>query len=98
LTAQRFVIAAKASATFDVSQDRMRWSRELSAPIVLKDRREIVALNDARAVLRSLPARRRNSDTWLYAGGLLLEAATSDGPMGETIAYLRRALRTEGLL
>jgi hypothetical protein len=76
----------------------MPWSRELSAPIILKDGREIATLNDARAVMRSLPAKIQNNDTWLYAGGLLLEAATSDGPMGETIAHLRRALRAEGLL
>jgi hypothetical protein len=76
----------------------MPWSRQLSATIVLRDRREIATLNDARAVMRSLPAKSRNNDTWLYLGGLLLEAATSDGPMGETIAHLQRALRTEGLL
>jgi hypothetical protein len=76
----------------------MPWSRELSAPIILKDGREIATLDDARAVMRSLPAKSRNNDTWLYAGGLLLEAATSDGPMGETIACLRRAFRAESLL
>jgi hypothetical protein len=76
----------------------MPWSRELSASIVLKDDREIVTLNDARAVMRTLPAQTQNSDVWLYTGGLLLEAATSDGPMGETIANLRRALKVEGLL
>jgi hypothetical protein len=76
----------------------MPWSRQFSAPIVLKDGREIVTLNDARAVIRTLRAQSRNDDTWLYVGGLLLEAATSDGPMGETVAYLRRALRAEGML
>jgi hypothetical protein len=76
----------------------MPWSRKFSAPIVLKDRRVIATLNDARALMRSLPAQTGNNDTWLYAGGLLLEAATSNGPMGETIAYLQRALRAEGLL
>jgi hypothetical protein len=76
----------------------MPWSRQLSAPIVLKDHREIVTLHDARAVMRSLPAQSRNNDTWLYTGGLLLEAATSDGPIGETNAHLRRALKAESLL
>jgi hypothetical protein len=76
----------------------MPWSRPLSEPIVLKDGREIVTLNDARAVMRSLPAQNRNNGVWLYTGGLLLEAATSDGPVGETIANLRRALKAEGLI
>jgi hypothetical protein len=76
----------------------MPWARLLSVPIVLKDGRQIVTLNDARAVIRSLPAQNRNNDVWLYTGGLLLEAATSDGPMGDTIANLRRALKAEGLL
>jgi hypothetical protein len=76
----------------------MPWSRPLSEPIVLKDGRVIATLNDARAVMRTLPAQTQNNDVWLYTGGLLLEAATSDGPMGETIANLRRALKAEGLI
>jgi hypothetical protein len=59
----------------------------------------IATLGDARAVMRSLPAQRQSNDTWLYAGGLLLEAAmSSSGPIGETIANLRRALKAEGLI
>jgi hypothetical protein len=75
----------------------MPWSRQIS-PIVLRDGREIVTLNEARALMRTLPAQSRNNDTWLYVGGLLLEAATSDGPVSETLAHLQRALRAEGLL
>jgi hypothetical protein len=73
------------------------WSRQIS-PIVLKDGREIVTLNDARALMRTLTAQSRNNDAWLYVGGLLLEAATSDGPIGQTLAHLQRALRADGLL
>jgi hypothetical protein len=76
----------------------MPWSRPLYEPIVLKDGRVIATLNDARVVMRSLPARSQSSDVWLYAGGLLLEAATSDGPIGETAAQLMRALKAEGLI
>jgi hypothetical protein len=76
----------------------MPWSRPLSEPIVLKDGRVIVTLNDARVIMRSLPATSQSSDVWLYAGGLMLEAATSNGPIGEAAAQLRRALRAEGLL
>ncbi|WP_158816149.1 hypothetical protein [Methylocapsa sp. S129] len=77
---------------------RMPWARHLTVPIVLNDGREIVTLNDARTVIRSLPAQTQNNDVWLYTGGLLLEAATSDGPIGETVANLRRALKAEGLI
>jgi hypothetical protein len=76
----------------------MPWSRPLSEPIVLKDGREIATLNDARVVMRSLPANSQRSDVWLYAGGLMLEAATVRGPIRETAAQLRRALRADGLL
>jgi hypothetical protein len=48
----------------------MPWSRPLSEPIVLKDGREIVTLNDARAIMRSLPAQTQNNDVWLYTGDL----------------------------
>jgi hypothetical protein len=48
--------------------------------------------------MRSLPARSQSSDVWLYAGGLMLEAATSDAPIGETAAQPWRALRSDGLL
>jgi hypothetical protein len=67
-------------------------------PIVLKDGRVIVTLNDARVIMRSLPAASQGSDVWLYAGGLMLEAATSNVPIGEAAAQLRPALRADGLL
>jgi hypothetical protein len=76
----------------------MPWSRPLSEPIVLKDGRVIATLNDARVIMRSLPATSQSRDVWLYADGLMLEAATSDGPIREAAAQLRRALRAEGLL
>jgi hypothetical protein len=56
-----------------------------------------VTLNDARVVMRSL-LRSQRSEVWVYAFGLMLEAATSDSPIGETDAQLRRALRADGLL
>jgi hypothetical protein len=76
----------------------MAWTRKLPEPIALKDGRVIVTLNDARMVMRSLPARSQRSDAWFYAGGLMLEAATLRGPIREMVAELRRALRADGLL
>ena len=76
----------------------MPWSRPLSEPIVLKDGRVIATLNDARVIMESLPTTSQSRDVWLYAGGLMLEAATSNVPIGEAAAQLRRALRADGLL
>jgi len=76
----------------------MPWSRPFFEPIVLKDGRVIATLSDARVVMRSLPARSQSSDAWLYAGGLMLEAATAGGPIRETATQLRRVLRANGLL
>jgi hypothetical protein len=76
----------------------MPWSRPLSEPIILKDGCVIVTLNDARVVMRSLPATRQSSDVWLYASGLMLEAATSDGPIGPDPNVGLRAVRPQGRL
>jgi hypothetical protein len=76
----------------------MPWTRKFPAPIVLKDGRVILTLNDARVVMRSLPGKSQSSDVWFYAGGLMREAATAGGPIRETAAQLRRALSDEGLL
>jgi hypothetical protein len=76
----------------------MAWTRKLPEPIALTDGRVIATLNDARVVMRSLPARSQSSDAWLYAGGLMLEAATAGGPIRETATQLRRVLRANGLL
>jgi hypothetical protein len=48
--------------------------------------------------MRSLPAQSQSSKAWLYVDGLLLETATSGGPIDETIDYLKRALKADGLL
>jgi hypothetical protein len=76
----------------------MPWTRKLVTPIKLKDGREIATLADVRVVMRSLPTTSQSRDLWLYTGGLMLEAATSNVPIGEAAAQLRRALRAEGLL
>jgi hypothetical protein len=62
------------------------------------DRWRATNLDDARVVVRSLPARSQSSDVWLHAGELMLEAVTVRGPIRETAAQLRRALRADGLL
>ena len=75
----------------------MAWTRKLPAPINLKDGRTIATLADARDVMLSLPGIDQRSEHWLYAGALLPEAATFNGPMGVTLSQLTHALRTVGL-
>jgi hypothetical protein len=67
-------------------------------PIALRDGRTLATLADARAIVLELPERRQRDEHWLYAGELLLEAATRNGPMKITFAQLRRALIAEGLI
>jgi hypothetical protein len=76
----------------------MPWTRELFAPIALKDGRTLVTLADARALMQTLPQRHQNNEHWLYAGGLMQEAATFNGAMRETQAHLTRALKVERLI
>jgi hypothetical protein len=74
----------------------MPWTRKFAEPITLKDGRTLVTLADARALIRALPQRDQRNERWLYAGGLLLEAATTTGPMKNAAAQLTRALEAEG--
>jgi hypothetical protein len=76
----------------------MPWSRKLPTPVALKDGRTLATLADARAIVQALPERRQRNEHWLYAGELLLEAATRQGPMKITVAQLERALKAEGLI
>jgi hypothetical protein len=81
-----------------VLQKPMPWSRKLAKPIVLKDGRTIESLDDARAVMRSLPASRLRSEPWFYVGALLQESATFQGALSETQVHLTQALKAEGLI
>jgi len=76
----------------------MAWNRKFPSPIVLKDGRTLVTLADARALVRSLSARRQRSEEWQYASGLLLEAATQNSGNAPTVVQLIRALKAEGLI
>jgi hypothetical protein len=76
----------------------MTWARKFANPIALKDGRTIETLAEARGLLLSLPEADQRKEHWLYAGGLMQEAATLDGPMKITAAQLTRALKAEGLI
>jgi hypothetical protein len=47
--------------------------------------------------MESLPTTSQTSNVWRTCG-LMLEAATAGGPIHETAAQLRRALKAEGLI
>jgi transposase len=76
----------------------MPWTRPFPAPIVLRDGRTLATLADARGFIRTLTKHRRRAEQWQYAEGLLLEAATGRGAMGETNSHLLEALKVEGLI
>jgi hypothetical protein len=76
----------------------MTWMRPLAKPITLKDGRIVATLGEARAIIHSLPERRQQSECWLYADALLLEAATARGSLNVTAAQLTLALKAEGLI
>jgi hypothetical protein len=56
----------------------MPWSSKFSAPIALKDGRELVTLKDAAKLLFCLPQSQQLLPSWVYAEQLLLAAASGD--------------------
>jgi hypothetical protein len=64
----------------------MPWSRQLSAPIILKDGRIIATLLEARALMLNLPFRHQVRLDWQYAGELLHDAPPG-GYRGDTCPY-----------
>jgi len=78
------------------------WSRKLARPIVVKHGRpgELKTLGDARALIHSLPERRRQQPAWQRAAELLLRAAGSRAPqdIADVTAQLYEALASEGWL
>jgi hypothetical protein len=78
------------------------WSRKLARLIVIKHGRpgELKTLADARALINSLPARRRQQPAWQRAEELLLRAAGSRAPQDirDVTGQLYRALASEGSL
>jgi hypothetical protein len=77
----------------------MPWSRQLSAPITLKDGRTIATLGQAREMF-ALPPIRRRADTWRYVADLLKHASADRSPLKheDVERQLLRALRVERLL
>jgi hypothetical protein len=76
----------------------MSWSRKLPSPIALKDGRTLSTLADARSLMQSLPTSREWHEHWLYADGLMKEAAMGRGAIREAQTHLTRALRQAGLI
>lgn len=75
------------------------WSRKLTEPIVLKDGRKLVTLDDARKLMLGLTERAALWPYWQYAGELVLAAAEKPrASIKDAWAQLRRALVAEGML
>jgi hypothetical protein len=58
----------------------------------------LITLADARALVDALQERQRRNENWLYADGLLQEAATRNGPMKIMVVKLERASKAQGLI
>ncbi len=76
----------------------MSWSRKLIEQLALKDGRKLRTLNDAAALILSLPESRQRSNEWQCAVPLLVAAADSDAALWSAQAQLDVALRAEGLI
>lgn len=76
----------------------MPWTREFIEPIILTDGRSLSTLAEARAFIKALPPERRRTEHWLYAEGLLAEAAIGRGGLPEATAQMKGALKVEGLI
>jgi len=82
---------------------RSSWSRKLARPIVVKRGRpgEVKTLADARDLIDSLPARRREQPAWERTAQLLLRAAGSGCAPQDIVdvtGHLYRTLASEGWL
>lgn len=74
----------------------MAWTRKLTTP--LEDDRTLETLADVRALL-SLPEPHLRNGNWVYAGQLLIAAATDKGVgMHDVQQQLSIALNAEGLI
>ena len=79
----------------------MRWSRKLSAPIVLDNGRTFVTLRHAADFALNLSDRQKADLGWQYAIKLMTAAAkpkSSDADLWDAEDQLHRVLRADGLL
>jgi hypothetical protein len=76
----------------------MPWTRKLTKPLVLKDRRAITTLSEARDLMFTLPESSQTVIVWQFAHRLMGEAANDKGSLPDAEMQLTRALKAEGLI
>jgi hypothetical protein len=77
----------------------MPWTRKLTLPIQLKDDRVPETVADVWELMLSLPERHLQNGHWVYAGELLLDAATRKGvTLHDVQQQLSIALKAERLI
>jgi hypothetical protein len=77
----------------------MPRTRKLTPPIQLKDGRQLETLADVRKLMLALPESRLQNGHWVYAGELLMAAATRKGvSLHDVQPQLSIALKAEGLI
>jgi hypothetical protein len=57
----------------------MAWTRKLTPPIELRHERRLETLADVRELMLSIPESHLRNGHWVYAGQLLMAAATDKG-------------------
>ena len=76
----------------------MPWTRKLARPVVLKDRRSIATLSDARELMFTLPESSQAVIVWQFTLQLMGEAANDKGLLPDAEMQLARALKAEGMI
>jgi hypothetical protein len=77
----------------------MAWTRKLTPPVELEDGRRLETLADVRELMLSMSESHLRNGHWVYAGQLLMAAATDKGvSMHDVQQQLAVALKAEGLI
>jgi hypothetical protein len=77
----------------------MAWTRKLTPPIEIKGNRRLETLADVRDLMLTLPERHLRNAHWVYAGQLLMAAATDKGvSIHDVQQQLAIALKADGLI
>jgi hypothetical protein len=98
ICAGKVVLPDSTRAAAGGSVSAMPWSRQLSAPIMLKDGRRLASLGDARQMMASIPDEHRTALHWQHAAVMLTRAAQAKCGIDEAQMQIALALKAEGLL
>jgi hypothetical protein len=76
----------------------MAWDAHFWKPIKLSDGRRIATLQDARAVIATVPSPHQEDPHWRDAQEMLSRAAVSTSAVDGALSAMIRALKADGLV